>query len=48
MVETFLAKRGEELEVKLKQLDERNMALRTLAVDLAFLRKSHQQLTDEN
>jgi hypothetical protein len=38
-VESFLAKRGDELNVKLKQLDERNAALRTLAVDLAMLRK---------
>jgi hypothetical protein len=48
LVESFLAKRGDELNVKLKQLDERNAALRTLAVDLAMLRKQHTKITDDN
>jgi len=38
-VESYLTKRGDELNAKMKQLDERNAALRTLAVDLAMLRK---------
>ena len=47
-VESFITKRGDELNVKLKQLDERNAALRTLAVDLAMLRKYHTQITEDN
>lgn len=44
----MLKRRGEELEDKQKQLDERQAALRTLAIDLAFLRKTHQKLIEDN
>ena len=43
-----MKRRGEDLEDKQKQLDERTQALRTLAIDLAMLRKNHQQLVEEN
>ena len=44
----MLKRKGEELEDKQKQLDERQAALRTLAIDLAFLRKNHQIWFDSN
>jgi hypothetical protein len=44
----MLKRKGEELEDKQKQLDERQAALRTLAIDLAFLRKNHQKLVEDN
>jgi hypothetical protein len=43
-----LTKKGDELEAKQRKIDERNAALRTLAIDLAFLRKSHEQLIRDN
>ncbi|TNV85137.1 hypothetical protein FGO68_gene5346 [Halteria grandinella] len=47
-VEKLLKKKGLELDEKVRQVDERNDALRTLAVDLAFLRKQHEQLVSQN
>ena len=40
----MLKVRGDELDTKLAMLDERNKALRTLAIDLAMLRKTHEDL----
>ena len=40
--------RGDELDSKLDMLDERNRALRTLAIDLAMLRKIHEDLVQSN
>ena len=37
----MIMKKGDELDQKMKQVDERNQAMRTLAVDLALLRKNH-------
>lgn len=36
------------MEQKMDALDKRSEAMRTLAVDLAYLRKTHQDLMDEN
>lgn len=44
----MLKRKGDELEDKQKQLDERQGALRTLAIDLAFLRKNHEKLVEED
>lgn len=33
---------------KMEALDKRNEAMRTLAVDLAYLRKTHKDLMEEN
>lgn len=47
-IEGALKIKGDELEEKQKQLDERNDALRSLAMDLADLRKEHDGLINEN
>lgn len=47
-VQTLLKKKGVELDERVKQVTERDEALKTLAVDLAFLRKQHELLIEQN
>ena len=41
-------KKHDVMNEKHENLDKRNSAMRTLAVDLAYLRKNEQDLLDEN
>ena len=40
----MVKKKHDVMEEKMEQLDKRNQAMRTLAVDLAYLRKTHDDL----
>lgn len=47
-VQELVKKKHDQMESKMEQLDKRNSAMRTLAVDLAYLRKTSDDLLAEN
>eukprot|EP00347_Sterkiella_histriomuscorum_P020316 403338277 len=47
-IQELVKKKHDVMENRMKQLDQRNSALRTLAVDLAYLRKTNDDLIGEN
>ena len=47
-VEALVGRKQQEMRAKMEQLDERNGAMSALAVDLAYLRKTSEELAAEN
>lgn len=43
-ISELVKKKHDVMEEKISHLDKRNQAMRTLAVDLAYLRKTHDDL----